>query len=288
MLWPRVGSQLAPPLWPHPVAAQLCSWGVPTHEECDGVALELLCKELLFPPLHHRVRFRYFPAPPFNFNLGQRETSFPFCAESQLEWPFLQPRPQFLLSQAKPASLALLLGKIYKSTTQPSHAVPYMTLRSSPFPPERTVSHLILCFWLQLLCHWEWPWIEVPTCLGHHGCNLMCAQVCDMAVSVLTCGCFRVCFFQPFCLQSLSLASPWSRISATSRTKASGSIVPLPGRSAAAAQEGAGSTCCGTGPPARPAALGAPRQMCWGLPWRRLVLPPWLHLADGGGGKLGL
>lgn len=102
--------------------------------------------------------------------------------------------------------------------------------------------------------------------------NLMCAQVYD--TGVLTCGCFRVCFFQPFCLQSLSLASLWSRISATSCTKASGSIVALPGRSAAAAQEGAGSTRCGTGPPARPAALGAPRQMCWGQAWRRLLLPP--------------
>lgn len=89
-------------------------------------------------------------------------------------------------------------------------------------------------------------------------CNLVCAQVFDMRVTVLTCGCFRVCFFQPFFLQSLSLASLWSRISATSCTKASGSIVPLPGRSAAAAQEGAGSTRCGTGPPARPAAPGGP------------------------------
>lgn len=45
---------------------------------------------------------------------------------------------------------------------------------------------------------------------------------------------------------------------ATSCTKASGSIVPRQGRSAAAAQEGAGSTRCGTGPPARPAAPGGP------------------------------
>lgn len=151
-----MGSQLAPPLWPHPVPAQLCSWGVPTHEECDGVVLGLLCKELLSPAMHHMVRFRHLPAPAFNFSLGQRETSFPFSAESQLERSFLWPPPQFLLSQAKPASSpALLLGKIYKSTTHPSHAVPHMILRSSPFPPERIVSHLILCFWLKLLCHWE-------------------------------------------------------------------------------------------------------------------------------------
>lgn len=45
-LWLRVGSQLAPPLWPHPVAAQLCSWGVLIHEERDGVVLGLLCEEL--------------------------------------------------------------------------------------------------------------------------------------------------------------------------------------------------------------------------------------------------
>lgn len=118
-------------------------------------------------------------------------------------------------------------------------------------------------------------------------CDLVCAQVYGVGVSVLTCGSFRVCFFQPFCLQSLSLASLWSRISATSCTAGSGCIVPVPGRSAAAAPEGAGSTHCGTGPPARPQPQG-PRQMCWGQAWRRLLLPPWLHLADGGGGKLGL
>lgn len=94
----------------------------------------------------------------------------------------------------------------------------------------------------------------------NRGANLpwpswLCVTCC-VHRSVLTCGCCRVCFFRPFCLQSLSLSSLWSRTSTASCTKASVSIVPLAGRSAAAAQEGAGSTRCGTGPPARPAALG--------------------------------
>lgn len=59
VLWPGVGSHLVPPLWSHPVAAQLCSWGVPTHEECDRVVLELLCKELLSPVMHHSTSLQF-------------------------------------------------------------------------------------------------------------------------------------------------------------------------------------------------------------------------------------
>lgn len=98
--------------------------------------------------MHHRMRFKYFPAPAFEVLISVwigGDQSFPFPAESQLEWALLRSPPQFHLSWVKPASPALLLGRTYKSTTQPSHGLPYMILSLAPFAPvRRTESHFIL------------------------------------------------------------------------------------------------------------------------------------------------
>lgn len=113
------------PLWPHRVAAQLCSWGFPMHEECARVVLGFLCKELLSPAVHRKEKFRHFSAPAFNFSQVQRETSFPFSAESQLEWSFLWSPPQFLLSQAKPPPLPCCWGRF--TNTPPSPHMQFFT-----------------------------------------------------------------------------------------------------------------------------------------------------------------